>query len=260
MSRRIDFLNPFGTDRYDAIVAETLTPYAAPGTELRISHLENCPENIDFYYMKHLVETAVFQHVMAAEREGFDAVIVGCCYDPGVTVARELVDIPVIGPLEATIHWSRYFGHSFTVLTDHQKAVPWLADLVGLYGADRRCRSVRCIDWWVTEMVKDPLQVAADCVARAQEAMQQDRSEVVVLGCTIIAACLEQAIQKGAGYGRLPILNTNVAALKAAEGLADLYRLGRYGVNRSGYYAKPQQHNLAEFEAVQRWVREGRGR
>ena len=28
---------------------------------------------------------------------GYDAVVVGCCYDPGVRVARELVDIPVVG-------------------------------------------------------------------------------------------------------------------------------------------------------------------
>jgi allantoin racemase len=260
MARRIDFLNPFGTPRYDAIVAETLAPYAAPGTELRISHLENCPENIDYYYMKHLVETAVYQHVMKCEQEGFDAVVVGCCYDPGVTVARELVDIPVIGPLEATIAWSRYFGHDFTVMTDHQKAVPWLVDLVRLYGATTRCRSVRCIDWWVTEMVKDPLSVARETVARAEQAMKEDRSEVVVLGCTIIAACLERAIRQGAPYGRLPILNTNVAALKTAEGLADLYKMGRYSISRAGYYAKPQDHNRAEFDAVQRWVGEGRGR
>ena len=38
MSRRIDFINPFGTSAYDGLITETLNAYAAQGTELTISH------------------------------------------------------------------------------------------------------------------------------------------------------------------------------------------------------------------------------
>ena len=66
MSRRIDFINPFGTSAYDGLIAETLTTYAAQGTELTISHLRGCPPDIDYYYNKHLVETALFELLRAA--------------------------------------------------------------------------------------------------------------------------------------------------------------------------------------------------
>src|ERR1051325_3728116 len=189
MSRRIDFINPFGTPAYDGLIAETLTAYAAQGTELTISHLRGCPLDIDYNYNKHLVETALFEHVMQSEEAGYDAVVVGCCYDPGVRVARELVNIPVVGPLEASMQMAGYFGHSYTIVTDHHKAVPYLEDMVRLYGLGGNCRGVRCINWWVKDMVKNPDQVAVDTIAIAKQVLAETRAEVIIMGCTIIAAC-----------------------------------------------------------------------
>ena len=90
MTRRIEFINPFGTPAYNAIITETLMAYAAEGSQVAVTSLEGCPPNIDYYYNKHLMETVVFERVMQSEAAGYDAVVVGCCYDPGVRVAREL--------------------------------------------------------------------------------------------------------------------------------------------------------------------------
>ena len=131
VDRRIAFINPFGTAAFDAIIEETLVPYAgARHARSTSSTSRACPANIDYYYPKHLMELAIFDEVRRLEERGYDAVVVGCCYDPGVRVARELVDIPVVGPLEAAMNHASYFGHSFTVVTDHAKARPWLEDLV----------------------------------------------------------------------------------------------------------------------------------
>src|SRR5712675_1538371 len=113
---RICFLNPFGTPDYDAIITRTLAPSLRPGTEVAVRHLTDSPRNIDYYVPKHLVEVEVLKAVLAAEREGFDAFVIGCCYDPALTQARELVNIPVVGPLEASVMLSRLFGHSFAVV------------------------------------------------------------------------------------------------------------------------------------------------
>jgi allantoin racemase len=40
--------------------------------------------------------------------------------DPGVRVAREVVDIPVIGPMEAAVNVASYFGHDYSIVTDAQ--------------------------------------------------------------------------------------------------------------------------------------------
>lgn len=254
MDRRIAFINPFGTPRYDALIEETLVPYAANGTAVDVMHLTNVPENIDYYYPKHLMELAIFDKIRELEVEGYDAVVVGCCYDPGVRVARELVDIPVVGPLEATINHASYFGHRFTVLTDHEKAVPAIEDLVRLYGATN-CRRVRCVDWFITEMIKDPTAVADDAAARCLLAMKEDDADVIVLGCTIIAGCLERAIMTTGRHRDLPILNANLFALKTAETLADLKRKGKYTISRKGFYQRHEQHSAEEAADVRRRYR-----
>jgi len=251
VDRRIAFINPFGTAAFDEIIRETLVPYAMRGTLVDVIHLEGVPENIDYYYPKHLMELAIFEKVRQLEEAGYDAVVVGCCYDPGVRVARELVDIPIIGPLEAAMNHASYVGHRFTVITDHRKALPWLEDLVRLHGT-ANCRGVRSIDWYVTEMIKDTTSVANDAAAACVQALREDTSEVVILGCTIIGGCLEREIITTGRHRELPILNPNLLALKAAESLADLHQRGKYTISRVGFYQRHEQHDVVEAAEVRR--------
>jgi allantoin racemase len=248
---RICFLNPFGTDAYDAIITQTLTPSLRAGTEVEIRHLDNCPRNIDYYVPKHLVEVEVLKAVVQADREGFDAFVIGCCYDPALTQARELTDMPVVGPLEASASLARLFGHRFAVVTDHHKAVPEIEDRVRLYGLEPNCRSVSAIDWFVDDMIGDPASVGRDAYARCAKVMERDGAEVVVLGCTIVAACYEQTVLRGdSGLDDLAILNPNLMAVKVAEMLADLRSVGQYRISRRGYYQQHRQHDAQEAAEV----------
>jgi allantoin racemase len=252
--RRIAFINPFGTDAYDRIIEETLAPLAMPDTRLEVSNTIGAPENIDFYWPKHLVEAKVFEEVMRLEEDGFDAIIVGCCYDPGVRVARELVDVPVVGPLEAALNMASYYGHRPTIITDHHKAVPYIEDMVRLYG-QQNVRRVRCIDWWVTEMIREPSEVAKDAVAECERALEEDDADLAVLACTIIAACLTQHSRKTGEFRDVPIVNPNLLALKTAETLADLWQRGEYRISRRNYYQKQTARAPEEFEHVRRTYR-----
>ncbi|MFV3308276.1 aspartate/glutamate racemase family protein [Pseudomonas sp. NY15181] len=252
MSIKINFLNPFGTDAYNSLIHETMSPYLTNGAELVVTNTKNCPENIDYYYSKHLIEEAVFESCIEAEKNGFDAVIVGCCYDPGVRVARELVDIPVIGPLEATMQLAPYYGHDYVLVTDHHKAIPYLRDMVRLYGEEAHCLSVNCIDWWVTEMIQDTAGVARDAVSAAAEIRQQVGAEVAILGCTIISASYEKAVREGVYPRDMGILNPNTAALKVAQALAELQAQGSYGISRKAYYQSLKDRNADEFERVRK--------
>ena len=259
MTRRIDFINPFGTSAYDGLIAETLNAYAGEGTELAISHLRGSPPDIDYYYNKHLMETALFEHVMQSEAAGFDAVVIGCCYDPGLRVARELVDIPVVGPLEASMQMAAYFGHNYVVLTDHHKAVPYLEDLVRTSGLGGNCKGVRCINWWVKDMIHDPDAVARDTIVLARAILEDMRAELIIMGCTIVAGCYQRHLMKTGDTGGVTIVNPNLLALKMAEGLADLRQKGAYTLSRVGFYEQPKGHYREQFLAERRKTAEALG-
>src|SRR3954453_16690775 len=144
---RICFLNPFGTDSYDELISSTLRPALHGGTDVEIRHLAHSPHNIDYYAPKHLSESEIMMAAVEAERDGFDAFVIGCCYDPGLTQCRELVNIPRVGPLEASVVLSRLLGSAFAVVPDTFKAVPDMRYRVPMYGLEGNCRSVDAIDW-----------------------------------------------------------------------------------------------------------------
>lgn len=247
---RICFLNPFGTDAYDGLIGEVLAPTLTPGTDLEIRHLEAGPRNLDYYAPKQLVQVEILRAAKAAERDGFDAVIIGCVYDPALTEARELLQIPVVGPLEASLAFSRAFGHRFAIVTDHHKAVPEIEDRVRIYGAEANCRGVESLGWFVDDMVKDPDAVARDTYAHVQEVMRRTGAETVIVGCTIVSACFERACLSGAPFADVSAINPNVLAVKMAESLVGLQRVGQYRISRRAYYQALEAHDPVEAADV----------
>lgn len=252
MTVKINFINPFGTTAYDALIHETLSHYATEETELSITHLDACPADMDYFYPKHFVEASLVHAIQDAENDGYDAVISGCCYDPGVMVARELVDIPVVGPFEACMSLLSYYGRTAVIVADHAKAGSLMKDNVKLQGAADRVLGLDVIDWYVRDMVKDTESVAHDVVAATAQSIARTGAEVVILNCTIIAAAYQKYLMNGGEPAPFPILNPNLMALTMAESLAHLYQKKAYQISRLGYYAQPHNQHFRETSAKTR--------
>lgn len=252
MSKRIRFINPFGTTAYDALIHETLSHYCMDGTELDIVHLDACPADIDYFYPKHFAELAIHEAVLQAEEDGCDAVISGCCYDPGVLVARELTDMPVIGPMEASLQLLGYHGRSAVIITDHVKACAWMKDNARLYGATDLIAGYDVIEWYVRDMINDTESVAHDVVRVARDAVARTGAEAVILNCTIISASYQKYLMNGGEPAEVPVLNPNLMALMMAETTAHMHQRGVLNLSRKGFYGKP--HN-AHYARTSRDVR-----
>lgn len=79
-------------------VAADLARLIRPGIELEYRCTGGGPTSIRNSGDAVAAAPFVVRTVQAAEREGFDAVIVDCTEDPGVATAATAVSIPVIGP------------------------------------------------------------------------------------------------------------------------------------------------------------------
>jgi Asp/Glu/hydantoin racemase len=252
MARRINFINPFGTQIYDQIILDTLSHYRAEGTELVITHLDGCPADMDYFYPKHLVESALLEAIMRAQDDGFDAVISGCCYDPGVAVGRELVDIPVVGPMEASLQMSAYFGRSVAIVTDHRKPCEYMRDHALVLGFASKIRGYDVIDWFIRDMVNDKEAVARDIMETASRIVEKTNAEAIILNCTVVAACYQAYLIAGGKPAEVPIINPNLMALKMAETLADLRQKNAYAISRVGYYQQPRDTYFKDLTAASR--------
>ena len=77
---------------------DVLQRHAGTDTEVEVHGIAHGPGSIESAYDAALVVPELLRAAPAAERDGFDAMIVGCFSDPGLDALRETVDMPVIGP------------------------------------------------------------------------------------------------------------------------------------------------------------------
>jgi allantoin racemase len=213
---RICFLNPFGTNAYNALIDELLTPAVRPDVDLQIRNLDTAIEYMDYFAAKHLLEVNIMKQAVRSERDGFDALIIDCCYDPALTPWRELVNIPVIGPLEAGIGNIRPFGHRYAIVTDHHKAATGITDRVRVYGPEANSRAVSSIGWYIDDMITDPASVAAASGA-CTKVTAETGAETVIIDCAIVAACYQVIARKDAALQHLSVVDSNIIALKQAQ-------------------------------------------
>jgi allantoin racemase len=240
---RIRFLNPFGTPAHNRLIRDVLRPSLRDGVDVDIVNLDGPIEDMDYFAPKHLLEVGVMKAAIAAEDGGFDAFVIGCCYDPALTPCRELVDIPVGGPLEASIGNVRPFGHRYAIVTDHHKAATEIADRVRLYGQGANCKTVTSVGWFLDDMIRNPAAVAADAFAKSRQVMAETGAETVIIACTVVSACYETTAANDPRLQGVSVIDPNVVAVKWAEMLVDLQRAGQYRIARSGYYQQLAHHS-----------------
>jgi allantoin racemase len=211
--------------------AEESTIIDGTGFEAGTKHLE-----YEFY--EHLATRNVIEKAVSAEAEGYDAVVIGCFYDPGLREARELVEMPVVGVCEASLHVaSMITAGEFSVLVGRRKWIPKMADNARGYGFEPRIASWRVLGLTVPDM-RDKEKTQAAVLREARGAVEEDMAECVVLGCTGMAGQARRA-QEELG---VPVLDPVLMGVKVAELRALLWK--RFGISHSkigGYEAPPEE-------------------
>src|SRR5690606_12927052 len=72
---------------------------------------ENYPGHyITYNYLQNLHKEQFIRNALIAEKAGYDAVFIGTIPDVGLIEARALVDIPVIGYGQASMHMASMLG------------------------------------------------------------------------------------------------------------------------------------------------------
>ena len=173
----------------------------------------------------------VCEQVRIGEASGADAYVIACFGDPGLHAARELARGPVIGIAEAAFHAATLLATGFSVVTTLTRTCVIAEHLVLQYGFERRCRGIHGTDIAVLEL-EDPASRAFERIlASAQQALAQDRSGAIVLGCAGMADLCHE-LQRRLG---VPVIDGVGAAVKMAEGLVVL----GLGTSKLGDYAAP---------------------
>jgi allantoin racemase len=188
------------------------------------------PESIESHYDEALSVPGVLRAVQRGESEGVDGYVIACFGDPGLDAARELAAGPVLGIAEAAMHTASHLGSGFSVVTTLERTIGQAAHLAERYGMQRFCRGIHACEIPVLDLDTDP--DARKVITEAcREALEVDRSDVVVLGCAGMAdMCREISAELG-----VPVVDGVTAATLTVQSLA---RMG-LATSKRGEYAAP---------------------
>lgn len=224
------------TELIDGIFAKTKREDTA--ITHRFTRLRRASDTV-FAYPYFLNTVDVVEQLASASREGFDGAMVACSGDPGVTVARSLAEIPIVGPFEASIHLAASYGRQVGVVTVADRVwADTCKSLVVANGLGGSCAGVRSIETpsfeAFTSGFQDPATVAEDILERSRE-LVADGANAIILGsaglsCIASAAGLAEIPEAG-----VPIFDVLTVGLKTLEMRVDLsQRLGTPVTSRTG--------------------------
>lgn len=167
----------------------------------------------------------------------FDAFVVGCFGDPGLRPLRELLDVPVVGPAEATLHTAVQIADRFSWLTILDETEPMSREQVHEHGLTERCVSVRSVDAPVLSIDHESSELVERMVEVGTRAVEEDGAEALFPGCMSLSfAQRHDEIQERVG---VPFLDPATIALEQANTWA------RHGIAQSAAaYPSPNMEKL----------------
>jgi allantoin racemase len=196
---------------------------------------------INYSYLELLNNVWVVDGVIEAEKQGYDAVIIGCGNDPALKEARQAVDIPVVGPTEAAMLLACTLGYRFGLIT--------------VWGMTNVCEDNirnKGLSWRAVSTVRnyelgeDPFKGFQDMMDNPDtinpqldelcRALVADGAEVIIPACTRLspaAALIGYSEVPGTG---VPVIEVTQAAVKFAEMLVDLKRTVGLGKSQRNVY------------------------
>lgn len=219
MARKILWINPLGTSLFDDPIKEIFAVEKMPDTAVDVVSLERGPQHLEYHYYEALVMLDTLHVLKQGEKDGYDAAVIGCFYDPGLREAREITSRMVVtAPAEACMHIATTLGDKFSVIVGRQKWVPAMRENVYKYGFGERLASFKPVGLGVHDFHGDEKETERLLKAAAKEAVEQDKAEVIILGCTAQFGFYKE-LQEHLG---VPVIDAILAPLKYAEFLVEL--------------------------------------
>jgi allantoin racemase len=229
---RILIVNPNTTASMTEAIGRAGRHAASAGTEIIAVNPADGPVSIEGYYDEVFSVPGLLAEIAKGDAIGVAAHIIACFDDTGLEAARCASSAPVIGIGEAAFHMASMLGHRFSVITTLSRSIAAIENNLLKYGLAGRCAEVRACELPVLSLDDPASNAAAKIGAEIELAKEEDKAEVIVLGC---AGMADLAARLSAQHG-LPVIDGVASAVKLAEAL------GALGLKTSkiGAYAPPR--------------------
>jgi Asp/Glu/hydantoin racemase len=202
----------------------TIDSVKRPDTDVRIYALpNNLPDEgeMAYWYVHPKMFSAMIGIAKKAEKDGADAVVVGCVGSTDAEYGiKEVLDIPAVGIGESCLLMAQVVGQSFSILTYDNKIGAWIDRMVREKHLEDFCVSVRPANISLNEMMgrNAMAKIYQKVLVQAKKAVEEDRADVLVNGSAGFAG-LADYLRKRV---EVPVVDAVEAGIKFGEMFADL--------------------------------------
>jgi Asp/Glu/hydantoin racemase len=243
-------------DEYGKTLEEICQGASRPDTKVHVEGIPVIAKDVEKYNFLQYYEKAEFlNNMIRAEKEGYDAFVIGCDLEPGLEEGKALLNIPVVGISEASYHLAMMMGHLFTVVTCSMAFFNIFKRQVEKYGLAGKYLPgpyfYKASEAELSSALVNPGPVIDKYKEVAQKAIA-DGVSVIILNPAFIAALAYKT-----GWTKeqdAVILNPITAVVKTAEMMVDLKKLGFEPSRQIGVYAfmdkDKRDEAIKQFEKV----------
>ena len=212
-----------------------------PGT-----YAEGCApiDAIKYRYVAAINELQVCDAALVAEREGFDALALGCFFDPGLRAARSLVDIPVLGLGETCALVACSLARKFGLVTLCEEQSADYTELMLAYGLERRYAGAVSVNPPIDEFSLEADEETARAIEQHFDkacALAIERGAEIIIPADGVLN--EFLVRRGrlTARGGVPVMDSLGVLFQHAAFMVRLARTTGAGVSRHQFYARPSQ-------------------
>jgi allantoin racemase len=229
---------------YAQKLAAILRSAASPGTIVEVHGLGPGKAIADQYRYLEFRDTAeILDNGLRAEREGYDAFLIGNIFEPGLHALRELLNIPVLGLCESSVHLACLMGASFSVVNVNAKFARRVAENIAACGLAGRLASMEQIEVERAGQFDRAFEddgVKSSVIDRFRAAARQGLAKGAE--CVIPAGGIVMTILADAGVHEVdnaPIVNGLIALVKMGELAVNMRKLTGHFTSKRLTYAPP---------------------
>lgn len=235
------------TEAETAAFVDMARRHKLSGTEVHIASIPAADghfRNAEYRAYEAVMTRGVVRAARAAAQEGFDALAIGCFYDVALHDAREMSgEMMVTASCEASCEIAATLANRFGIIVGRQKWVHQMQAIVRSYGHGDRLAGFYPVDLGVTDFQKDHAETARRLVAAGRKAVEQDKAEALILGCTMELGFYKE-VEQALG---VPVIDCAIAALKRAEYGALLKQQCGWIPSRRWSCEPPPEEEIARF-------------
>jgi allantoin racemase len=229
---------------YGQFLQSFIANSAASGTTVEIFGLSPNRAVADQYrYLEFLDTAEILENGHRAEREGYDAFLIGNIFQPGLHELREALNIPVLGLAECAVHVACMMGPSFSLINVNPKFNRRIVEAIKLQGLESRLVSVEMMTVERPSVFDAALsdnkisdEIVSQFMETARLALKKGAEVIIPAGGSLMATLIQAGVSQVDGA---PVLNGIATLIKSGEMAVQLRQQTGMFTSKRMTYAPP---------------------